>query len=111
MERTEDNGMPPLPPERWPRWVYGAGQDPEPRQSRANRRASAAQLATAAGVGGLGPALHLLGQSNSLGGVERPLVAAALAAAIVVGVRWASTERTLRIRAFVVASTPRSDNG
>ena len=61
---------------RWPSWVYGAGSTPDPRFSMANER----------GPRGLQTAIALV------------LVVLGLLGATAAWVRWAATERAMRVR-------------
>ena len=87
--------------ERRPRWVYQAGDEPDPRFSLANERTFLAWVRTALAMLAGGVALHALGLP------ETRWVRTALAVLLVVlgglvtllaMVRWARVERAMRTR-------------
>jgi putative membrane protein len=87
--------------DRRPRWVYDAGEEPDPRFSLANERTFLAWVRTALAMLAGGVALHALGLP------ETPWVRTTLAVLlIVIGgvvtffamVRWARVERAMRTR-------------
>jgi putative membrane protein len=87
--------------DRRPRWVYDAGEEPDPRFSLANERTFLAWVRTALAMLAGGVALHALGLP------ETAWVRGALAVLLVVlgglmtlfaMVRWARVERAMRTR-------------
>jgi len=87
--------------ERHPRWVYDAGEEPDPRFSLANERTFLAWVRTALAVLAGAVALHSLGVPSSE--VLRTLVVVVLV--LFAGVmcalsylRWARVERAMRER-------------
>jgi putative membrane protein len=85
--------------DRKPRWVYEAGQDPDPRFTLANERTFLAWVRTSLGMLAGGVALHALGLPES------QWLRTALAIMLVVFggatcafalVRWARVERAMR---------------
>ncbi|WP_066468520.1 YidH family protein [Skermania piniformis] len=95
--------------DRWPRWVYGVGEEPDARFSLANERTFLAWIRTGLALIGAGVALIAVG---TLSAEHEP--AAALAAGLLIAggigcgvtgfVRWAGNERRLRLRAPLPAS-------
>jgi putative membrane protein len=87
------------PDRRWPRGVYGAGDEPDPRFSLANERTFLAWIRTTLALlaGAVGLRAFDLGISA---GVERAasalLATAGLLAAIQAWTGWARTERAIR---------------
>jgi len=87
--------------ERWPRWVYGTGEEPDPRFTFANERTFLAWSRTAlalvvAGLGivqllppfpGVPAGRHLLGL---------PLIALGAVLAVAAYVEWVRSQRALR---------------
>jgi putative membrane protein len=86
---------------RQPRWVYGAGEEPDPRFSLANERTFLAWVRTALAMFAGGVALHALSVPGS-----HWLRALLVVVLIGVGalicvlslVRWARIERAMRLR-------------
>lgn len=85
--------------DRHPRWVYEAGQEPDPRYSLANERTFLAWVRTALAMLAGGVALHALGLPES------PWLRTTLAIVLVLFgglttvlalVRWARVERAMR---------------
>ena len=87
--------------DRHPRWVYQAGDEPDPRFSLANERTFLAWVRTALAMLAGGVALHALGLPET--GWVRTALAVLL---VVLGglvtllamVRWARVERAMRTR-------------
>ncbi len=85
--------------QRRPEWLYGVGDDPDPRFSLANERTLLSWIRTsiafAAGGGGLLIARDLIGTWSP----ALATTAFALSLTIVVGavIRWARMERALRL--------------
>lgn len=88
-------------PERRPRWVYGVGEEPDPRFSLANERTALAWLRTAVAFIAGGIALISFADAGALPQWALALgLAAALGGAVVAirGARsWARIERALRL--------------
>ncbi|WKN48453.1 YidH family protein [Nocardioides sp. Arc9.136] len=84
---------------RWPRWVYGEGEDPDYRFSFANERTCLAWMRTSIALLAAGVALDVVdlrvgsGSSRWLAVV---LVALAALSAVAAWVQWALAERALR---------------
>ena len=85
--------------ERRPRWVYGSGEEPDPRFSLANERTFLAWVRTSLAMLAGGVALHALGLP------ETEWLRTTLAIALVVFgglttalalIRWARVERAMR---------------
>jgi putative membrane protein len=74
--------------DRHPRWVYEAGDEPDPRFSLANERTFLAWVRTALAMLAGGVALHALNLLVVLGGLVTVLAM----------VRWARVERAMRTR-------------
>jgi putative membrane protein len=85
--------------QRWPRWVYGSGVEPDPRFSFANERTFLAWIRTALALLAAGVALDAI--SLSISGALQVVLASVF---IVLGVlcalaswlRWARAERAMR---------------
>jgi putative membrane protein len=86
-------------PRRWPRWVYGEGEEPDVRFSFANERTFLAWVRTALAVLAAGVALEALPLSVP-GPLQRALAAVfvllGLACAVSAWLRWARAERAMR---------------
>lgn len=85
--------------DRHPRWVYEAGQEPDPRYSLANERTFLAWVRTALAMMAGGVALHSLGLPETQW--LRTVLAVALvllggATTALALVRWARVERAMR---------------
>jgi putative membrane protein len=85
---------------RQPRWVYDAGQEPDPRFSLANERTFLAWVRTALAMFAGGIALHAL-EVPSTGWVRTLLVVALIGLGgllcVFALVRWARVERSMRL--------------
>jgi len=86
-------------PQRWPRWVYEAGNEPDARFSFANERTFLAWVRTALALLAAGVALDAV--PLPIPGVVQTLLAAAfvllgLTCAVASWVRWARAERAMR---------------
>ncbi len=92
---------------RWPRWVYGQGEEPDYRFSFANERTFLAWVRTGLALLAAGVAVDAFDLSfprtvqTLLAGL---LVALGLAAATVAWFRWAAAERAMRLRAPLPSS-------
>ena len=86
---------------RQPKWIYGAGEEPDYRFSLANERTFLAWIRTSLGMIGGGVAVEAFGVASS--GVRSflatILVTLGGACAAAASVRWARIERALRARA------------
>ena len=87
---------------RFPRSVYGAGDEPDPRFSLANERTFLAWMRTALALIAGGVALEALGldlQPELRLAGALVLIAAGLALGVLAWMEWAKTERALRAAA------------
>jgi len=87
---------------RWPRGVYGVGEDPDPRFSFANERTFLAWIRTALGFLAAGVAVAAVARLNARTGVEVQVAALLLiACGLVSGVgalsQWMRNERAMRL--------------
>ncbi|HVX53764.1 YidH family protein [Nocardioides sp.] len=86
-------------PERWPRWVYDLGEEPDYRFSFANERTFLAWIRTALALVAGGVALDAVGVST-WPGLRRALVVVLVGAGVLCAVlswfRWARAERAVR---------------
>ncbi|HEY5853786.1 MAG TPA: DUF202 domain-containing protein [Aldersonia sp.] len=85
--------------ERWPKWVYGAGEDPDYRFSFANERTFLAWLRTSLALVAAGVALdavHLEWPRGVQVSLAVALIALGLLCAFVSWARWARSERAMR---------------
>lgn len=85
--------------ERWPKWVYGTGEDPDYRFSFANERTFLAWLRTSLALVAAGVALDAVHLDWARGvqiSLAVALVALGLLAAFVSWARWARSERAMR---------------
>lgn len=94
--------------ERHPRWVYGEGEEPDPRFTLANERTFLAWVRTALAMLAGGVALHALSLPST------PWLRTTLAVLLVVVgglvtlfalIRWARVERAMRTRQPLPAFT------
>jgi putative membrane protein len=97
-----------LPRSRWPRWVYGPGDEPDYRFSFANERTFLAWIRTALALIAGGVALDVIDLSTSPG-VQRViagvLVLLGALCALAAWFRWAIAERAMRRRAHLPGSS------
>ncbi len=85
---------------RWPTWVYGAGSTPDPRFSLANERTFLAWVRTSLALlaGGVAlDAVELDGPRGLQTALSVVLVVLGLLGAGAAWVRWAATERAMRL--------------
>lgn len=85
--------------ERWPRWVYGSGEEPDYRFSLANERTYLAWIRTALALIAGGVALDAVRfpmPAVAQQGLAALLVALGLLCAVASWVRWAQAERAMR---------------
>lgn len=90
-----------MPDRRWPRWVYGVGEEPDPRFTFANERTFLAWIRTGLGFVAAGMAIEALAGYIGLGKVRVTVAAVLLVAAgaltgIIALVRWMMQERAMR---------------
>jgi len=86
---------------RWPSWVYGAGSTPDPRFSMANERTFLAWVRTSLALLAGGVALDAVDLDGPRGlqtAIALVLVVLGLLGATAAWVRWAATERAMRVR-------------
>lgn len=85
---------------RQPQWVYGAGEDPDPRFTLANERTFLAWVRTSLAMLAGGVALHALTTAGPHG-LRTVLAVGLIALGALVGVgsfvRWARVERAMRL--------------
>ena len=96
---TSDDERPGRTP--WPAWVYGHGSTPDPRFSLANERTFLAWVRTSLALlaGGVAlDAVELDGPHGLQSALAATLVALGLLGAGVSWLRWAATERAMRLR-------------
>jgi putative membrane protein len=86
-------------PRRWPRWVYGGGDEPDVRFSFANERTFLAWIRTALALLAAGVALDAV-PLDIAGWLQASLaglfVVLGVGCAVAAWVRWARAERALR---------------
>ncbi len=85
---------------RRPRWVYGAGSEPDPRFSLANERTFLAWVRTSLALLAAGVALEALqvpAQPELRLSAALVLIALGLIAIVQGGISWARTERSMRL--------------
>ena len=86
---------------RWPSWVYAAGATPDPRFSLANERTFLAWVRTSLALlaGGVAlDAVELDGPRGLQTALAVVLVVLGLLGAAASWLRWAATERAMRLR-------------
>jgi putative membrane protein len=86
---------------QWPSWVYAAGTTPDPRFSLANERTFLAWVRTSLALmaGGVAlDAVELDGPRGLQSALAVALVVLGLLGAAVSWLRWAATERAMRMR-------------
>lgn len=87
--------------DRHPRWVYGEGEEPDPRYTLANERTFLAWVRTALAMLAGGVALHALGLPDTdwvRTTLAVLLVALGALVTVFAMVRWARVERAMRTR-------------
>jgi putative membrane protein len=94
--------------QRWPRWVYGEGTEPDVRFSFANERTFLAWIRTSLALLAAGVALDAIPLSMPAG--VQPTLAAlfivlGLSCAVASWIRWARAERAMRRREDLPASS------
>ena len=87
---------------RWPRRVYGVGEEPDPRFSFANERTFLAWIRTALGFLAAGVAVAAVSRLNARTGIEVQVAALLLiACGLVSGAgalgQWVRNERAMRL--------------
>lgn len=87
--------------QRWPRWVYGVGEEPDPRFSLANERTFLAWIRTGLGFLAAGVALVALGAPSEQTRLATHLlalglIACGLFAGLAAYPRWMRAERAMR---------------
>ncbi len=103
-------------PERFPRWVYSRGREPDPRFSLANERTVLAWIRTSLGLIAGGTALEALDlpmEPHLRLASAVVLLLAGATVPVVAAVEWARTERAMRedaalpgaITGFVLVAT------
>lgn len=86
--------------DRHPRWVYQAGDEPDPRYTLANERTFLAWVRTALAMLAGGVALHALGLPKTdwiRGTLAVLLVLLGAVLTVLALVRWARVERAMRL--------------
>jgi putative membrane protein len=94
--------------DRWPAWVYGVGSEPDQRFSLANERTFLAWVRTSLALLAAGVALDavdLPGSPTLQQVLAVALVLLGLGCAVVSWLRWASTERAMRLREPLPSTT------
>ncbi|MGH3355302.1 MAG: YidH family protein [Nocardioidaceae bacterium] len=99
MSQADSQTTPSGGPGRWPRWVYGSGDEPDPRFSFANERTFLAWIRTSLALMAAGVALDAIPLPMP-GAVQFGLAAAFIALGLLCAVaswlRWARAERAMR---------------
>ena len=106
--RARRSGEPDVMRERWPSWVYGVGSEPDQRFSLANERTFLAWVRTALAMlaGGVAlDAVDLPGSATLQQVLAVTLVLLGLGCAVVSWLRWAATERAMRLRQPLPSTT------
>lgn len=99
---TDSGASPESPPDkRWPRWVYGVGDEPDPRFTFANERTFLAWIRTGLGFVAAGMAVQALAGYAGVGNLRITiaallLVAAGVLAGVIAFARWMIQERAMR---------------
>jgi putative membrane protein len=84
---------------RWPKWVYGSGEEPDYRFSFANERSYLAWIRTSLALLAAGVAVDVVNlkiPSGTQRGLATLLVLLGLLSALVSWIRWALAERAMR---------------
>lgn len=94
---------------RWPKWVYGVGEEPDPRFSLANERTYLAWIRTGLGFIAAGMAIAALAGyldvahlSLRIGSLL--LVGAGVLTGVVAFIRWMQQERAMRLNRPLASS-------
>lgn len=93
----------PAPPDRrWPRWVYGVGEEPDARFTMANERTFLAWIRSGLGFVAAGMAVAALAGYAGIADVRITiasllLVAAGVLAGVTAFARWMVQERAMRL--------------
>jgi putative membrane protein len=101
--------MPTTPPaNRWPAWVYGVGDDPDPRFSLANERTFLSWIRTGlafitAGLGIAALARFAVASSSQFSIAAIVLLGCGVLCGVTGFTRWARNERAMRLRNPLVA--------
>lgn len=91
-----------MPDRRWPRWVYGAGEEPDARFTLANERTFLAWIRTGLGFVAAGMAIAALAgyfrvEQLQIRIAALLLVGAGVVTGVVAFVRWMKQERAMRL--------------
>ena len=94
---------------RWPQWVYGVGEEPDPRFSLANERTYLAWIRTGLGFVGAGMAIAALAGYLDLGHLQIRIGSILLVSCgVLTGVlgffRWLLNERAMRLNRPLASS-------
>jgi putative membrane protein len=87
------------PSRRWPGWVYGTGEEPDPRFSLANERTFLAWIRTSLAFLAAGVAVHAVPLGFPVAAQKALallLVVLGIGAAVASWFRWAFAERAMR---------------
>lgn len=98
------------PDRRWPRWVFGVGEEPDARFTLANERTFLAWIRTGLGFVAAGMAVAALAGYIGVGDVRITLaslllVGAGVLAGVVAFLRWMVQERAMRLNRPLSSST------